>query len=84
MGKIELAIGAVIAFLVVGLTIVIVWAIKDQNKWENDCHKKGGHVNSHSEWEPVVVYQNGQTTTQIQQQTTYLCLTPDGRVLGTH
>jgi hypothetical protein len=67
------------ALMAVLIVAVIFYAIREQNKWETWCHDKGGNVSHHTDWITVPDGNGGTTSTS---NTTYYCITDDGRLLG--
>jgi hypothetical protein len=58
-------------------------AIRQQHAWENWCKSQGGHVTDHTSTATVVTINpaNGQPGVGVGSDTTYYCLSADGRVL---
>jgi hypothetical protein len=51
------------------VTALLVWACNDYFDWKQDCANRGGHVTSHTDY-------YGKHS-----NTTYYCISPDGRIL---
>ena len=72
----------IFAVLAILAAILIPLAIKDQNRWETWCVGQGGHVTDHtSTTVTTTVAGNGQVGTGVGSETTYYCLSADGRIL---
>lgn len=72
--------GVAFGLAVVAAIVVIVVAIRSHNAWERWCtDHPGAHVDRHTDWISVPDG-NGGTTTST--NTTYYCISDDGRILG--
>jgi len=71
--KILIGAGFVIFFIVVAFL-----AITGYNDWEDSCVARGGHVSSHTDWNTTYDYKG---TAHSNSNTTYYCLSNDGRIL---
>lgn len=69
-----------IGLIVLAIPVAIFYAAKDQERWENWCHSQGGHVKETNHTVTTYNYQKpGQPSYGT--DTTYYCLSSDGRVL---
>lgn len=74
--------GAWRVFAYVGIGVLVLafvwWAIADHRAWKADCEKRGGHVSSHTDYH-TSYDRDGNSHTDS--NTTYYCLSEDGRIL---
>lgn len=70
-----------IGLVVVGLAILIPYAIQEHNRWVDWCVSAGGHVDSTTSTSVGSTVVNGKVGTTTTTDTTYYCLTDDGRIL---
>jgi hypothetical protein len=70
------------AAIVAVLAVVIPIAVRDQERWEAWCVGQGGSVDSHTDSQVVsTINAQGKPSVGVTSNTTYYCLTPDGRIL---
>lgn len=64
---------------------LIVWlfflAADDQAEWEAWCRSQEGHVVDTTDTSTVVTFTNGKPGVGVASNTTYYCLSADGRIL---
>ncbi len=68
-----------VALIVLVAAIGIPAAIRAQHRWETWCRGQGGTVSSHTNW---TTSYDRQGNSHSDSNTTYYCITGDGRLLG--
>lgn len=76
-----------IVVLVIGVFIAtgfgIFYAIRAHQRWAARCEAQGAHVDSHTDWHTTFsTDKNGNVTSHQNANTTYYCISSDGRLLG--
>lgn len=79
---VEKLIIAVLALFLVAAPFLLWAAAVEQSHWEEACKAKDGHVTSHTSWATgTTVGTDGKVGTTTTHDTTYYCLSGDGRIL---
>lgn len=67
---------------VVAMALVIPWEIHRDREWRRWCAGQGGHVSSHTTWTyGTSLDSKGRPYSTQHSNTTYYCLSADGRIL---
>lgn len=66
---------------VILIVLAVVFAIREQNKWERWCEAQGGRVDRKTETHYITTFNNGQVGSGTATSTTYYCLNSSGGII---